>query len=101
MLMKIGKFEFNFSIDNQWLGLRAFWNKSVRWNWYDMTLIQLNADYINYKRIDKTKTIKMADKPEFDYLRDLMQKVDEIQQSIEINIGLVGFVFTFTGEKLK
>ncbi|HQK63118.1 MAG TPA: hypothetical protein PLV67_06025 [Methanofastidiosum sp.] len=99
--MKIGKFEFNFSIDNQWLGLRAFWNKSVRWNWYDMTLIQLNADYINYKRIDKTKTIKMADKPEFDYLRDLMQKVDEIQQSIEINIGLVGFVFTFTGEKLK
>lgn len=99
--MKIGKFEFNFSIDNQWLGLRAFWNKSVRWNWYDMTLIQLNADYINYKRIDKIKTIKMADKPEFDYLRDLMQKVDEIQQSIEINIGLVGFVFTFTGEKLK
>ena len=99
--MKIGKFEFNFSIDNQWLGLRAFWDKSVRWNWYDMTLIQLNADYINYKRIDKTKTIKMADKPEFDYLRDLMQKVDEIQQSIEINIGLVGFVFTFTGEKLK
>jgi len=99
--MKIGKFEFNFSIDNQWLGLRAFWNKSVRWNWYDMTLIQLNANYINYKRIDKTKTIKMADKPEFDYLRDLMQKVDEIQQSIEINIGLVGFVFTFTGEKLK
>lgn len=101
MLMKIGKFEFNFSIDNQWLGLRAFWNKSVRWNWYDMTLIQLNADYINYKRIDKTKTIKMADKSEFDYLRDLMQKVDEIQQSIEINIGLVGFVFTFTVEKLK
>jgi len=99
--MKIGKFEFNFSIDNQWLGLRAFWNKSVRWNWYDMTLIQLNANYINYKRIDKTKTIKMADKPEFDYLRDLMQKIDEIQQSIEINIGLVGFVFTFTGEKLK
>lgn len=99
--MKIGKFEFNFSIDNQWLGLRAFWNKSVRWNWYDMTLIQLNADYINYKRIDKTKTIKMADKSEFDYLRDLMQKVDEIQQSIEINIGLVGFVFTFTVEKLK
>lgn len=94
--MRLGDFELNFSFDNEWKGIQALWNKDFSWNWYDMTLIQLNGNYINYKNIKPAKVKFHNDLAD---LEEIFNSTVNPLYSIEINVGLIGFTMSINLEK--
>jgi hypothetical protein len=97
--MKIFNYEINFSLYNEWSSLNILWNKDVNYNWYDATLLQFQANYINFKNI-KPRNIKFV-KNDLNELEDLFNSVVRPLYSYEITLGLVGFVVTITMEKFS
>ncbi len=96
--MRIGSFEINFSLYNEWSSLNILWNKDVYYNWYDATLLQFQANYINFKNIKPAK-VKFA--TDLNELEDLFNSYVRPQYSYEITLGLVGFVMSITVEKFS
>lgn len=99
--MKLGKYEINLHLYNEWECLNILWDEDAHWNWYDMTLIALYGDYIKYDTEDNMSNIVCLDEKIKSIFDDARKAKEKIDYSIEIVFGIIGLVWTLNVEKMK
>lgn len=87
-------FTFNFSLYCEWMQLiQRFITKSSYFNWYDITVIDLSYEYMNYDVLAKQKSsfsiggLLQSDK----YI--IPEDLNKISTTT-LTFGLLGFVFS-------